>query len=129
MNESTDGRVEVIEKRRFLRLNDYFRVSFRSLDRQISLTGPAPEGVGWSKNLSVGGVCFVADGPAQAGEQLSARIEIPEIPEGGILVVGEVVRCREVRPGRYELALRFLPTGADERTREQLELFIYKHFF
>ena len=74
--------VEIIEKRRFLRLNDYFRVSFRSLDRQVSPTGPAPEGVGFSKNVSLGGVCFVADGPAQPGEQLLAHVEIPEI-EGG----------------------------------------------
>ena len=58
--------VEIIEKRRFLRLNDYFRVTFRSLDRQVSPTGPAPEGVGFSKNVSLGGVCFVADGPCAA---------------------------------------------------------------
>jgi hypothetical protein len=119
--------VEIIEKRRFLRLNDYFRVSFRSLDRQLSPTGPAPEGVGFSKNVSLGGICFVADGPAQQGEQLLAHVEIPEI-EGGVSVIGEVVRCVEVKPSRYELALRFLPTGTDERSRDQLELFIYKHF-
>lgn len=119
--------VEIIEKRRFLRLNDYFRVTFRSLDRQVSPIGPAPEGVGYSKNLSLGGICFVADGPAQEGEQLLAHVEIPEI-DGGVSVVGEVVRCREVKPSRYELAVRFLPTGTDERSREHLELFIYKHF-
>ncbi len=119
--------VEIIEKRRFLRLNDYFRVTFRSLDRQITITGPAPEGVGWSKNLSLGGICFIADGPAQAGEQLLAHVEIPEI-EGGLSVIGEVVRCYEIKPGRFELAVRFLPTGTDERSRDQLELFIYKHF-
>ena len=119
--------VEIVEKRRFLRLNDYFKVTFRSLDRQVSPTGPAPEGVGYSKNLSLGGVCFIADGPAQIGEQLLAHVEIPEI-EGGISVVGEVVRCVEIKHARYELALRFLPTGTDERSRDQLELFIYKHF-
>ena len=119
--------VEIIEKRRFLRLNDYFRVTFRSLDRQVSVTGPAPEGVGWSKNLSLGGICFVADGPAHPGEQLLAHVEIPEI-EGGLPVIGEVVRCLELKPGRFELAIRFLPTGTDERSRDQLELFIYKHF-
>ena len=126
MPEQT-SHVEIIEKRRFLRLNDYFRVTFRSLDRQVSPTGPAPEGVGFSKNVSLGGICFIADGPAETGEQLLAHVEIPEI-EGGISVVGEVVRCTEIRPQRYELALRFLPTGTDERTRERLELFIYKHF-
>jgi hypothetical protein len=119
--------VEIIEKRRFLRLNDYFRVTFRSLDRQVSPTGPAPEGVGFSKNVSLGGICFIADGPAQPGEQLLAHVEIPEI-EGGVSVIGEVVRCVELKPSRYELAVRFLPTGTDERSRDQLELFIYKHF-
>src|SRR6058998_3736833 len=95
--------VEIIEKRRFLRLNDYFRVTFRSLDRQLSPTGPAPEGVGYSKNVSPGGVCFVADGPGPVGEQLAAHVETPDI-EGGISVAGEVVRCVEIKPGRFELA-------------------------
>lgn len=119
--------VEIIEKRRFLRLDDYFRINFRLLDRQLSPTGPAPEGLGWSKNLSLGGVCFIAEGPAVAGEQLLVHIEIPEI-EGGVDVVGQVVRCAEGRPGRYEIALRFLPTGGDEHGRESLERFIYRQY-
>ncbi|HYC77272.1 MAG TPA: PilZ domain-containing protein [Planctomycetota bacterium] len=127
MSDQARTAVEVIEKRRFLRLNDYFRVSFRLLDRQLEPTGPAPEGLGWSKNLSIGGLCFVADGPAQPGEQVAAHVEIPEI-EGGLSVVGEVVRCLEVKPGRHEIAIRFLPAGADERARERLERFIYRQF-
>jgi hypothetical protein len=120
--------VEVIEKRRFLRLDDYFRINFRLLDRQLSPTGPAPEGLGWSKNLSLGGVCFVAGGPAVPGEQLLVHIEIPEV-DGGVDVVGEVVRCGESRAGRYEIALRFLPSGADDRGRERLERFIYGRYY
>lgn len=127
MSDPRESAIEVIEKRRFLRLNDYFRVNFRLLDRQLSPTGPAPEGLGWSKNVSIGGVCFVADGPAREGEHLALRVEIPEL-DGGVDVVGEVVRCRESKAGRHEIALRFLPSGADERVREKLEQFIYRQF-
>jgi hypothetical protein len=127
LTDSLPSAVEIIEKRRFLRLDDYFRISFRLLDRQLSPTGPAPEGLGWSKNVSLGGVCFVAEGPASVGEHLFAHIEIPEI-EGGVDVVGEVVRCAEPKPGRHEIALRFLPVGNDERGRERLERFIYRQY-
>jgi hypothetical protein len=122
-----EAAVEVIEKRRFLRLDDNFRISFRLLDRQVSPTGPAPEGLGWSKNVSLGGVCFVADGPARPGEHLAARVEIPEL-EGGVDVVGEVVRCVESRGGRFEIALSFLPEGARADGREKLKSFIYGRF-
>ena len=83
--------------------------------------------VGYSKNLSVGGICFVSKAPLAIGQHLSAEIVIPELGEP-VAVVGEVVRVKDLEPGKHEIALRFLPFGMDEETRNRLELFIFDHF-
>ena len=119
--------LEVIEKRRFLRLSDYFKVTFVPTDEFGSAqTAVAPE-VGYSKNLSLGGICFVTDGDVEVGDTIRAEINIPEI-DGPIEVVGEVVRNHPVAGARHEIAVKFLPFGMDEDQRSKLELFIYDHF-
>ena len=123
--------LDVIEKRKFLRLSDNFKVEFERTDE----FGVEPEennaGIGFSKDLSMGGVAFVAPNPAGVdvgiGDVLRAEITIPEL-QNSVTVVGEVVRCIETDDSGLQLALRFLPFGLDEEQRAQLELFIYEQF-
>ncbi len=123
--------LDVIEKRRFLRLSDNFKVEFDRTDE----FGVQPEengtGIGFSKDVSMGGIAFVTS-PTEAaeigiGDVLRADITIPEI-DNPVTVVGEVVRCVETEDLGIELALRFLPFGLDEEQRAKLELFIYEQF-
>ena len=117
--------LEIIEKRRFLRLNDYFKVTFQPMDEYGS--APNRPEVGWSKNLSLGGIAFMTDSGVEIGDTIRATMLIPEI-DRPIEVVGEVVRLQPREKGRREVAVKFLPFGMDEDQRSKLELFIYDHF-
>lgn len=119
--------LEIIEKRRFLRLSDYFKVSFLPTDEGGGADASAKPVTGFSKNLSLGGVCFVTDSLTHIGETIRATITIPEL-DGPVEVVGEVVRVKDCGNGRTEVAVKFLPFGMDEDQRSKLELFIYDHF-
>lgn len=119
--------LEIIEKRRFLRLNDYFKVTFLPTDEFGSTQTSASPELGFSKNLSLGGIAFITDAKIDVGDTIRATISIPEI-EAPIEVVGEVVRCLPSGNGRRDVAVKFLPFGMDEEQRSKLELFIYDHF-
>ncbi|MCB9833636.1 MAG: PilZ domain-containing protein [Planctomycetes bacterium] len=120
--------IEIIEKRRFLRLNDYFRVSFQPAGEFGEESAAASrEDVGFSKNLSLGGVAFVTGSNVQISDYIRAEIQIPEI-ETPIEIVGQVIRVTPLEGGRREVAIKFLPFGIDEEQRGKLELFIYDHF-
>ncbi|MFT7619322.1 MAG: hypothetical protein ACI97A_002972 [Planctomycetota bacterium] len=119
--------IEVIEKRRFLRLSDYFKVSFQPAGEFGEKKDGSSEEIGFSKNLSLGGVAFVTDADVSAADYIRATIQIPEI-DGLIEVVGQVIRVMDGDEGKREVALKFLPFGIDEEQRNKLELFIYDHF-
>jgi hypothetical protein len=119
--------LEVIEKRRFLRLNDYFKVSYLPTDEVLGTQMHARAEVGYSKNVSLGGIAFVTDGNIDVGDTIRATIGIPEL-DSPIEVVGEVVRALDAGGGRRDIAVKFLPFGMDEDQRTKLELFIYDHF-
>ena len=121
--------IEIIEKRRFLRLNDYFKVSFQPAGEFGEEQGSEDAGdeVGFSKNLSLGGVAFVTDSTVAKSDYIRATIQIPELDDP-IEVVGQVIRADQVEGGRIEVAVKFLPFGIDEEQRNKLELFIYDHF-
>lgn len=123
--------LDVIEKRRFLRLSDNFRIEFERTDEYGAEPDENSAGVGFSKDLSMGGVAFVTPNPSAInvgiGDVLRAEITIPEL-DNPVTVVGEVVRCVETEDSNIEVALRFLPFGLNEEQRVQLELFIYEQF-
>lgn len=124
-NEHTS--IEVIEKRRFLRLSDYFKVSFQPAGEFGEKKDDTHVEVGFSKNLSLGGVAFVTGADVGSSDYIRATIQIPEI-DGLIEVVGQVIRVIDREEGKKEVALKFLPFGIDEDQRNKLELFIYDHF-
>ncbi|MEE9394797.1 MAG: PilZ domain-containing protein [Planctomycetota bacterium] len=118
---------DVIEKRRFLRLKDYFKVTFRITDDFGTVADNADLHVGYSKDLSLGGVGFVTDIDMERGQVVAASISIPEI-DTPVEFIGEVVRSIPLSDNRFEVAFKFLPFGLDEDRRSELELFIYEHF-
>ena len=117
--------VDTTEKRNALRLNDYFKVDFRSAAELADLD-EQPLRTGYSKNVSVGGICFVADDAVEPGAKIKAIVHIQELEEP-LAVLGEVRRCEPLGE-RAEIAVEFLPYGVDEDQRTKLELFIYDHF-
>ena len=120
--------IEVIEKRRFLRLSDYFKVSFQPAGEFGEKSGDETgEEIGYSKNLSLGGIAFVTEANVNESDYIRASIQIPEI-DGPIEVVGQVIRVIQSEENKNEVAVKFLPFGIDEDQRNKLELFIYDHF-
>lgn len=119
--------IEMIERRRYLRLLDYFQVDMRPLELPSDAEGPGEPSRGFSKNLSLGGVCLVSRDPVASGQLIHATIHIPELASP-LQVSGEVVRCRPHQGDRYEVAVRFLPSGMDDSARADLERFLYRHF-
>jgi len=118
---------ETIERRRYLRLADNFRVQL------APWSGGAPDpdgdveavsGAAFSRDLSVGGLCVVSDHAYRRGSVVEATIAIPEL-DTPLKVVGEVVRCLSSTSGRSEIALRFVPRWIDEDVRDRLMKLIY----
>ncbi|MEZ6195259.1 MAG: PilZ domain-containing protein [Planctomycetota bacterium] len=120
--------LEVVEKRRFLRLDDYFKVSFHRTDDFGGHDEERHDSVGYSKNISLGGIAFVTDRELTLGDVIAAEVSIPEI-DRPIDFVGEVVRLTPMPEGdRWDVGVKFLPFGIDDERRGELELFIYEHF-
>ena len=124
-------RLDDSERRRYLRLQDNFRVDLapwsgapQSLHR---LEGDKPDSwVAFSRDLSVGGVAVVASQGPPAGSVVEATIHVPEL-ESPLMVVGEVVRSTPLGGSeeRFEIALRFAPGWIDEEMRARLEKLVY----
>ena len=114
-------------RRRYLRLQDNFRVELEpwagtplACDEEEK---PDPV-VAFSRDLSIGGICVVADRATSAGGVVEATIHVAEMDQA-LKVVGEVIRCDVRADGRYEIALRFAPGWIDEGVRSQLERLVY----
>lgn len=116
------------ENRRYLRLKDNFRISFALVSApaaESSGAGPgSPAPVGYSKDLSVGGLCLVTDEVLEAGEVVSAELHAAEL-EGALDFQAEVIRIRVLESGQREIALRFLPSSLDESARQRLQELVY----
>lgn len=118
------------ERRRYLRLQDNFRVELEPWGGapQPNPGEPAeskPESwVAFSRDLSVGGVAVVSESGPPSGSVVEARIHVAELDEP-LVVVGEVVRSTPLGDGRYESALRFAPGWIDEDVRARLEQLVY----
>jgi c-di-GMP-binding flagellar brake protein YcgR len=120
--------VEIVEKRRFLRLEDYFKVSYHKTDDFGGHEEEEHDSVAYSKNISLGGIALVTERELVPGDVIAADVVIPEL-DRPIEFVGEVVRINPLPEGdRFDVAIKFLPFGIDEERRSELELFIYEHF-
>jgi hypothetical protein len=119
---------ETIEKRRYLRLADNFRVALGTWSGGPPAAPPEDEAasaVAFSRDVSVSGLCVVCDRSFPEGGVVEAEISVPELDDP-LKVAGEVVRCASAAGGRYEIALRFVPHWIDEDVRARLKQLIYQ---
>ena len=114
-------------RRRYLRLQDNFKVELEPWTGgplEYSVDTKQDPMVAFSRDLSVGGICVVADRATAPGGVVEAVIHVAEL-EHPLKLVGEVIRCDAQDDGRYEIALRFAPGWIDESVRDQLERLVY----
>jgi Tfp pilus assembly protein PilZ len=88
------------DRRRFTRLDEDLVVAC------VPRGGvPAPV-EGQTRNLSAGGVCFLADEPLPLGQDVTLTLQLPGDPEH-LMFAGRVVRVRSVSDRTHEIAVEF----------------------
>ena len=80
--------------------------------------------VGFSTDLSVGGVCVVSGTSPAIGSVVDAVIHAAELDDS-LSIIGEVIRTDPREDGRYDVALRFASGWIDEEVRQRLERLVY----
>ncbi len=120
---------ERVEKRSFIRLNIKANIRYRTVKSSSKLLKRDPEAEQLSviKNLSAGGLVFVAHKQIPVGSIVELRIELPAA-ENAIECSGRVVRIEEIEIEKsYDIAVCFLDlSGAD---RMKLEQFVKSEIF
>jgi c-di-GMP-binding flagellar brake protein YcgR len=109
------------ERRIFPRFNLQVTVTFRVLEDESALSGQ-------TRNISRGGVCFIADRFLGKNTLVELNISMPEAGEE-MRVPGRVVWTREFAIGtgetgkRYDVGVEFL--NIDDATIERLNKFLF----
>ena len=101
-------RINTAERRRHVRFMDEVRVRYRDIE------GTDPSSWGRSRDLSLGGLCLVADGPVLVGAHLALEIHIQTEP-APILALARVVRCAEDGPDSCAAGVEFLWMSSEDR--------------
>ena len=116
------------DRREYLRREDNFRITLKAWRSEGTfiprVLRDGAEIVGYSRDLSISGLCVAAEHPLTLGFLVSAQLHIQEVAQP-LEFVGEVIRCDPMDNGRHELGLRYMPQWMDEDARERLERFIY----
>ena len=119
------------ERRIFSRLEADVTVYYRVVkspgiaSKAVSKTD-VPEEFSYTKNISAGGLFFLAKDSMEAGSILELRFQLPTKEETECLA--RVIRQEEVESGKvYETGVCFLDLSS--RQRQQLEKFIQKEKF
>lgn len=99
------------EKRTSQRANGKFVVSYRILEESDSLFD-----VTSTKNISLGGMLLTTNHFFNAGSTIALEIRLP-FDRNPLMLVGQVVDCKEVIPGLiYDTRLKF--TAVDDAHRD-----------
>ena len=107
------------EKRIYRRLDVKVNVRYRVVKSEGELINKAvsPEQLSVTKNISAGGLLFVADEPLIVGAVLELTIELPD-GTGAIECLVRVVRTAEhAEQGKYDIAVCFLDITGAQRAR------------
>lgn len=107
-----------MEKRIFLRLNMKVNIRYRRITSLDSAKqGISPEQLSTTKNLSAGGLLFVASEAIPLGSILELKIELPD-GKPSIECLSRVVRVSEIEAEkRYDTGVCFLDLGGADRAR------------
>ncbi|MFH1593568.1 MAG: ATPase, T2SS/T4P/T4SS family [Candidatus Omnitrophota bacterium] len=107
------------EKRIYRRLSKKVNVVYKVFgsDKNLESEGFAPEGFSVSKNISAGGLLFVANELLSIGSVLELKIELPDGKEP-IASLAKVVRVEVLEEQKnYDTAICFLDITGAEKTR------------
>ena len=96
----------IAERRRHRRFIDEINVRFRDLE------GTSPSIWGRSRNLSLGGLCLVTDGPVAVDSHLALELHIKD-ETAPIVVLGRVLRCTS-EDGCHAAGLEFVWVSAED---------------
>jgi len=108
----TEGRV-------YSRLDSKVNISYKIFDspEELSKRGFTPEQLSVTKNISAGGLLFVANDNINTGAIVELKLELPD-GNKPIECLAKVVRVEEKEPRtRYEIAGRFLDITGGDRAR------------
>ncbi len=108
-----------LDKRVFSRLDSTINISYRVFRTklEVSKRDDAPEHFSVTKDISAGGVLFIADEPYALGSFLELKIELLD-RKAPIECLARIVRATENTLGeRYEIAACFLDLTSSERNR------------
>jgi c-di-GMP-binding flagellar brake protein YcgR len=108
------------ERRTYIRLNSKVNLRYalvKSKEEALKKRGLTPEQLSVTKNISAGGLLFVADEELPLGSFLELKLELPD-GEGQIECLAKVVRIEEIESDRnYDIAVCFLDLTGAERNR------------
>jgi type IV pilus assembly protein PilB len=106
------------DARIFSRLNSKVNLRYRVVESEEDLLkrGLTLEHLSVTKNISAGGLLFVADEPLAIDSILELNIELPDT-EAPIECLARIVRIEESGHRRYDIAVCFLDITGAQRTR------------
>jgi len=107
------------EQRIYKRLNTTINIRFRVVKPQdvLSRRGSGPEQFSVTKDISAGGLLFLADEPLHMGDILETVIELPD-GKAPVECLARVVRQEEMRAGKkYDVAVCFLDITGSQKSR------------
>lgn len=107
------------DRRAYIRLDVKVNIRYQVVQSSQESSGKrsAPEQLSVSKNLSAGGLVFMAHEPVPLGSILELKIELPVVKEP-ISCLSRVVRVEEAAgENNYDIAVCFLDLSGADRTR------------
>lgn len=124
--KGVEDRSSLAEKRAFIRLDVQVELRYRAIHSQAELTkkgaGAALEKFSLTKNLSAGGLLFLANEALPPGTIVELKIELPD-SKTPIECLSRVVRVTEVEKG-YDVAVCFLDLSGVDRAK--LDKFVHE---
>ncbi len=107
------------DRRVYLRLEAKVNIHYQVFESEADLAarGFKPEQISITKNISAGGLLFVADRSLPAGALLDVRIELPDAGKP-VECLARVIRVDENKQGHfYNVAVCFLDITSSDRAR------------
>jgi len=114
----TKKEVRRIERRAFIRLDLEVQVRYHTLSsNELSKYNYRPEQYSSTRNLSAGGLVFIAHEQLKISSVLELEVELPKIKEP-VHCLARTVRVMETeKENRYEIAICFLDLSGSDRAK------------
>jgi len=112
------------ERRKFPRVSVACDVRYSPVDVEDGLQDPGERNPGIMKNISGGGICFVADERHDPGQMLALELGLPGFPSD-VISYGRVCWVNEREDGRFDTGVEFWWIGwRDDEAQQAIRDFI-----